>query len=96
MVELDFNLMFATHLVDYAMLWLGIGQAERTAQLLGALAALQDLMGIYLQVPEQRIHDRTLGQVRTQLGDEVFQAAWEAGRKLSYDQVVAFVLEDED
>jgi hypothetical protein len=30
------------------------------------------------------------------LGAEAFQAAWEAGRRMSRDEVIAFVLDGED
>ena len=96
MVELDYNYMFGMQLVDYAMLWLEIGRLEQAAQLLGASAALQDSMSVYLPFPGQRTYDRIMDQVRALLGTDTFLAAWEAGRKLSYDEAIALVLENED
>ena len=52
-------------------------------------------MGIYPQIHYQRLYNRTVAQVHAQLDEDTFQSACKAGGKLSYDQVIAFVLEDE-
>ncbi len=97
MVELDFfTYLSAAHLVDYATLWLETGRAEQAAQLLSASTALQESIGVYLELPDQRVYDRTMDGLRTQLGADAFQAAWEAGRRMSYDEAIALVPEDED
>jgi tetratricopeptide (TPR) repeat protein len=96
MVEIDFNLVIAVDLVNFAMLWSRIGRPKQAAQLLSASEVFRNSMAVSLELPEQRIHDRTVDQLRAQLGDDAFQAAWEAGRKLSYDEAIAFMLDAED
>ena len=79
MVELDFiNYLSAGHPVDYATLWLETGRPVQAAQLLGASAALQESIGVYLELPDQRVYDRTMNRLRAQLGNDAFQIAWEA------------------
>ena len=64
------------------------GQWQPAARLLGAVAALRDAIGAPLPPVERTIHERTMGQLRTTLGHDLFQAAWVAGRALPLEQAI--------
>ncbi|MBA3364236.1 MAG: protein kinase [Actinobacteria bacterium] len=65
---------------------------ERSACLLGALAALQQETGILLQAAERELHGDTEAAVRAKLGDDRWAAAWQEGRALPADQAIVFAL----
>jgi DNA-binding CsgD family transcriptional regulator len=60
---------------------------ERAARLLGATAAMRegdDWPRDQLEVP---VYERTVATVRTALGEAAFEAAWNAGTQLSWEDV---------
>jgi DNA-binding NarL/FixJ family response regulator len=71
-----------------------LGQAERGATLLGSAEALRERIGLRFRVKENEI---ALGQAvataRTALDEQLFAAAWSAGRNHSTGEAVAAALE---
>lgn len=73
-----------------------IGQAERAAQLLGAVSVHLKPLGAHLMGPaDQAECDRHLAAVRVALAPNVFVRAWEAGRSMTFDQAVALGISDQ-
>ncbi len=65
------------------------GQAHRAARLGGAAQALRDALGVPLLPAARADHDRATSAMREALGEEAFAAAWDAGRAMPPDEVVA-------
>ena len=70
------------------------GNPEKAARLLGASDILLKAMGLGLQPADQPEIDRYEADVRQQLGEEAFKAAWEKGQAMSLEQAIAFALEE--
>jgi hypothetical protein len=70
------------------------GQPERAARLFGAAAALRDASGVELPASEREDHDRDLTDVRARLDSVAFAAAWAAGRAMTLDEALAYVMQD--
>jgi predicted ATPase/class 3 adenylate cyclase len=68
------------------------GQPELAARLLGAAAALRESLGTPLWRVHRVEYDQAMADVRAQLGEGTFAAAWEAGRALPLDQAIAEAL----
>ena len=66
---------------------------ERAARLLGAAAAMTDVVGTPMQSLEQEQFDRDTAAARVALPDASFSQAWDTGRSLSLDAAVAEALE---
>jgi DNA-binding NarL/FixJ family response regulator len=64
------------------------GRPEAAARLLGAASRLRELTGI---APKHRLSDpdRLAAELKEHLGEELFAAAWEAGRALPVEQTAA-------
>jgi predicted ATPase/DNA-binding CsgD family transcriptional regulator len=71
---------------------LGIGQAERAVRLFAAASAVRASTGFPPQTQEAADLSRDLAAARARLGDDAFDAAWEAGRVLPVEQAVAAAL----
>jgi predicted ATPase len=72
------------------------GQAPRAARLGGAAAALREALGIPLSPLQPHLradHELAMQALRAALGEEVFAAAWAAGRALPLEEAVAQALE---
>ena len=65
------------------------GQREQAARLLGTVAALRETIGVQ---PEPGDVEEVVAAARAALGDEVWAAAFGAGRTLSLEQAVAEAL----
>jgi non-specific serine/threonine protein kinase len=68
---------------------LGWGKPEQAARWLGAVAALDEVMGSSPYPPERASQERTQAASRAALGEAAFAAAWVAGRALAMDEVIA-------
>jgi tetratricopeptide (TPR) repeat protein len=68
-------------------------QAERAVRLLGASAALREAMNIRLS-PSVSVVYQVEANVRQQLGEGAFQAAWDEGRKMSLEEAVTYALSE--
>jgi predicted ATPase/class 3 adenylate cyclase len=87
--------------VDVAISYclMGLGQAyrgtrpERAARLFGASDAMREAVGSVLYAADPSLLDRSVFEVREQLGEEAFAAAWEEGRAMSLEQATAEAFE---
>jgi hypothetical protein len=72
------------------------GEVERSARLFGAaeglLQAVEAPVYDYYE-PNRSLYRRTVAAVRSQLGEEDFEEAWERGWVMAFEQAVAFALE---
>jgi tetratricopeptide (TPR) repeat protein len=69
------------------------GAPERAVLLLAAAAAARDASGVAVEPDEHDDDDRLLAMARTDLSQQAFATAWEAGRALPIEQVVTEALE---
>jgi len=92
--ELDNKRGIAECVLGLASVAADHGRPERAARLVGASETILD-SGRTGRWPADRVeYDRTVGTARTALGDAPFAAAHEAGREMTLEQVIAYVLED--
>jgi predicted ATPase/transcriptional regulator with XRE-family HTH domain len=68
------------------------GQAGRAARLLGAAAALRDIVGAPLPHRERAMHNRDVATTLTALGDRGYAEGWAAGRGLPLDETISYAL----
>jgi tetratricopeptide (TPR) repeat protein len=68
------------------------GQAHNAVRLLGAAAALRDLIGAPILPIDRPAYDRTVAAAHAALPDDSFVAAWSAGRALLLEQAIAEAL----
>jgi DNA-binding CsgD family transcriptional regulator len=66
------------------------GSALEGTRLLGAAEALRDARWIVLFAIDLPDHEAAVTACRTALGDTDFEAAWEAGRRMSLEEAVAY------
>jgi hypothetical protein len=84
-------------IISYCLM--GLGQAyrgtrpERAARLFGASDAMREAVGSVLYAADPSLLDRSVFEVREQLGEEAFAAAWEEGRAMSLEQATAEAFE---
>ena len=69
-------------------------ELERAAWLWGAAEHLRVLLGCRPAPATRATYERLLAQVRAQLGESAFAAAWASGEALSLEQAIAEALED--
>jgi predicted ATPase/DNA-binding XRE family transcriptional regulator len=67
-------------------------QQERLVRLFGAAAEFHTKLGIMPFSAEQVEYERQLALARTDLGLNLFDMAWEAGRQMSLDEAVTYAL----
>ena len=73
------------------------GRAARSARLFGAAEALCEKMGVEVSWSAWRtLNERSLTIARGQLDEETFAAAWAEGRGMSFEEAVAYVLENDE
>ena len=71
------------------------GQPERATRLCAAAAALREAIGAPLPPAERPHFDQTVATARVALGADAFASAWEHGRTLPLEQVIATMLKME-
>jgi hypothetical protein len=76
-----------------ALIALARGQGQPAAQLFGAAEALREAAHSAMTMMERHEHEPAVAQLRAQLGEAGFTAAWAAGRALSPDGAVGYALE---
>ena len=69
-----------------AALFVAAGQADRSAFLAGTAAALRDELSAAMPVNECERYSVTLSSARLSLGESGFQEAFQAGRKMNWEQ----------
>ena len=63
-------------------------QSTHATQLLGAAAAIRELVGVPLPPVYRASYERTVAAARDQLEDAAYAAAWAAGRMLTLEQAL--------
>jgi predicted ATPase len=74
------------------------GEAERSGRLIGAAEELHEAVGVpvYLYYePHRSRYERTAAAVRSQLGEKAFEEVRAEGRAMTFEQAVAYALEDD-
>jgi tetratricopeptide (TPR) repeat protein len=66
-----------------------LGQPQQAAQLLGAVDILREESNIRLSPLRRAEYDRTVEGIRTQLDTATFAEAWQEGRSMQLDEVLA-------
>ncbi len=77
-----------------ALVAAALGDAERAARLWGAASAWREAINEPLSLVYQREYAPSVTQARTQLGEEVYAAAWSEGHAMSAEQAIALALEE--
>ena len=75
-------------------MWVGLGDATRATRLAAVVGKLFAEMKTKLEPVEQRIYDHTLASAKTALGVAAFNAAFEAGQKMTLEEAIALALEE--
>jgi hypothetical protein len=91
--KLDFGYAVAQSLTPMAATLAAKGHPERAVRLLGAAAAARERMGVTTQPVYRSEEERYLDALPDQLDEATFTAAWQAGRKMSLEEAVEYVLE---
>jgi non-specific serine/threonine protein kinase len=73
-----------------------LGDAKRAARLWGAASAWREAINEPLPPAYQRDYAEYVTQARTQLGEEVYAAAWSEGRAMSPEQAIEFASREND
>jgi predicted ATPase/DNA-binding XRE family transcriptional regulator len=74
------------------------GEAERCARLIGAAEGLHEAVGILVYVYyelHRSPYESTVAAVRSQMGEEAFEAARADGRAMTFEQAVEYSLESD-
>ncbi len=69
------------------------GQLDRAARLYGAAETLRDRIGIPMTEYERPEYEAAVAELRSQMDEAGFSAAWAEGRGLSMDQAIRLALE---
>jgi hypothetical protein len=87
----------ATSLEGLACVALAMLGPDRAARLWGAAARLREEIGSPMPLRDRHRYDHQVAAARTALGDTgAFDLAWLAGRAMTLEQTVAYVLEKQD
>jgi non-specific serine/threonine protein kinase len=70
-------------------------QARKAARLFAAAEALRAVIGAPFIAAERAEYDQAVADVRAQLDDAGFAAAWAEGREMSLDQAVAYAMDSQ-
>lgn len=92
--ELGAKLGIAYSLEGLAMLYRGLGRAEKAARLWGAAQTMRESIGAPIPPKERTRYKREMDMVRTQLGEVGFQYAFTEGRSMTSEQAVIDALEE--
>ena len=71
------------------------GNPERAVRLLSAAAALRVSIGSVIDPADQDVHQKQRAALRAELGEAQFTVIWNEGRALTFEQAVAYALEDQ-
>jgi predicted ATPase/DNA-binding CsgD family transcriptional regulator len=87
-LELDYKWDIAQGLEGGAAVVAAQGEPVRAVWCLSAAQTLRETIGTPLPSFFQALHEFTLASVRTQLGEQVFAAAWAEGRSMTPEQAL--------
>ena len=82
------------NLSSFATLAADQNKPQLTARLVGAAETQLPSIRLEMSAKERAEHDQAVAAARAALGEEAFMAAWEEGKKITLDEVVAFALEE--
>jgi predicted ATPase/DNA-binding SARP family transcriptional activator len=68
------------------------GEYPRAGRLSGAVAAVQAVLGMLLEVPLQLEYDHELAKARDMLGEEAFARVWDEGMGMMMPQAIEYAL----
>lgn len=72
------------------------GEQQRAARMLGAAEALLEISSTPFRAVDNRgLYQRAVSGAREQLGERAWRAAWDEGRAMTFDEAVAYALEEE-
>ena len=66
------------------------GRAEQAATILGASEGILERMAVTFQPADRVEIDNYIAQVRQMMDLEAFNAAWQTGREMSFEQALAY------
>jgi len=69
------------------------GEAERVARLFGAAEALREAVGYQQEPREHTLREPYLTVARPRLAEPMWDAAWAEGRRLGFEEAIAYALE---
>jgi hypothetical protein len=69
------------------------GEAERVAKLFGAAEALREAVGYRQEPREHALREPCLAAARPRLSEARWDAAWAEGRRLGFEEAIAYALE---
>jgi predicted ATPase/DNA-binding SARP family transcriptional activator len=92
--ELQDKAIIAEGLAELATTLLALAHTEDAVCVWGAIHTLRASIGIPLPSSKTEKHTRQVAQAHAALGDDVFNAAWENGLGLTWEQVAAYALGD--
>jgi tetratricopeptide (TPR) repeat protein len=75
------------------------GETQRSARLIGAAEGLHEAVGVPVYVyyePHRSLYESTVAAVRSQMGEDAFEAALAEGKSMTFEQAVAYALEVEE
>jgi hypothetical protein len=81
-------------LVGFAFLAAAQNQMERSTRLFGVAESLYPPLRFEMSSRERAEHDQAIAAARAALGEDAFQAAYDEGKKMTLDEVVAYALEE--
>jgi non-specific serine/threonine protein kinase len=97
-LTLSWKMRDKKHLTDnlkgLALTAMSMGQLERAAHLLGAAKALSESVGYVMDPDDLAEYERAIDAVRSELGKVAWEKAWQEGRAMELEQVVAYALEE--
>jgi predicted ATPase/class 3 adenylate cyclase len=80
-------------LIALASAALAEGQAVRCTLILGAVTAAQQQYELLIELVVRALHEETLAKVKAQLGEAVFQQAWDEGAQWTLEEATAYALD---
>ncbi len=78
----------ADALLRLAQILVSLGNTELAARFFGCAEAQREWTGVMVYEPARLGYEEAVAVARAALGDEPFQAAWEAGRSLTMEEAV--------
>ncbi|NTU78153.1 MAG: XRE family transcriptional regulator [Chloroflexales bacterium] len=96
MHNLDLRVSIPEAIVGLAATALIQGQVERAARLAGAADVIRERFGTFISPIVQAISTEYIARARSQLDEQRFTEAWEAGRAMSFEQVIAYAVDETD
>ncbi|MFL5587674.1 MAG: tetratricopeptide repeat protein [Ktedonobacteraceae bacterium] len=86
--ELDYKWNIAVCLEELAAVAAAQGEPVRAVWFMSAAQARREAIGMSLPSLAQAMHEFTITSVRTQLGEQAFDAAWSEGRTMTPEQIL--------